>query len=644
MEGVGKRGIALVSVLFFVMAVGLFARAILINGPVMSALANHSAHEVLAMRAIDAGASYARNRLRDDGGWDAGLTARTTTTVVDMPNLKVVEDRGNVVGWIRGANGDVSRFRIRFNYQDGAVGGDNCPDPTAPYFIDNVYLSMNNVFNARANVKNVPLVDPNTFRVTDPTSSEFDLEGTLAVLRVEGSAGPALRNSTGPAVGPERGVLASRVMRIVLGSSVDQGPNTALNAANRMLTQTDNGTFIDTLSARTNPLVRGKGDVLFQAHDGTDALLDMDGIVTYRDNFQAVAGPSVTTQPEVDSQDLPNVPWSDVPVASTNPGEAVQLKAGIYAQDLAGNYFYYDMTPAEYKALTPDSSDRGLRPGYVELDNNWSQTRSDSMRASALELDTDYAPFKMTVTEDVNVVTSDAGHDHIVITSLGGRKLFEDPGNTSTRDEEYYFADAAIFDAPGTLAIEDSVISSVGDMVVLINVAGDNGSMTTEGEAILAAPSVSFESDRPELLDQRLSVYSKGDLTISTYIDQVGFPPYVPPYTGYGPLLLEGLTYTWSNINIYAATPGEPNGPTSYGRDKHGLVEINGAMVAYGADPGASTGTWPGDILDPTRPGNMNMYGLQVDVTYDPNKLGSSSAQSSGPVGAYIRKAYGFEN
>ncbi len=67
MESNDRRGFVLLSVLFFVLVVGMYSRVILKNGPVMAALADQASQELLAQRAAEAGASYARAMLREDG-------------------------------------------------------------------------------------------------------------------------------------------------------------------------------------------------------------------------------------------------------------------------------------------------------------------------------------------------------------------------------------------------------------------------------------------------------------------------------------------------------------------------------------------------------------------------------------------------
>ncbi len=115
-----KRGIVLVTVLFFILLIGILSRAILSAGPLVARVGGQLTEALVAQRAAEAGAGYACAQMKAKNDWRGDKNA----TTINQPDLKVVEDNGNVVGWMKNASGAVSMFRIRFNFQDGTGNGD----------------------------------------------------------------------------------------------------------------------------------------------------------------------------------------------------------------------------------------------------------------------------------------------------------------------------------------------------------------------------------------------------------------------------------------------------------------------------------------------------------------------------------------
>ncbi|HIB67142.1 MAG TPA: hypothetical protein EYO33_19045 [Phycisphaerales bacterium] len=79
-------------------------------------------------------------RLQADPAWRADGVG----LVVDTPELKVVEDRGNVFGFLVAPNGNKCFFRFRFNFQNGSDTPDDGLDmPTN--LINSEFVSYNNL-------------------------------------------------------------------------------------------------------------------------------------------------------------------------------------------------------------------------------------------------------------------------------------------------------------------------------------------------------------------------------------------------------------------------------------------------------------------------------------------------------------------
>ena len=643
------KGMVLVSVMFIVLVIGLFGRAMLLNGPAMAMIANRGGHELQAQKAAEAGAAYARLQLRVDADWKGNLNG----TTVDQADFKVLEDNGNVLGWLRGPTGEVSMFRIRFSYQDGtAAGGDDMPNPAVAHRINTVNLSRNNVRNT-ANVP-VPTVNPSTFAVDDPLVGSPDIPEGAVFLRVEGWAGPTLSAVTGPAGTPAPGHLSSRVLRVIYAAAPGTGaPDAALSAGNGIKIETEMPAVVSVVG--TDPLkLRSKKGVDINQWDGGLQILTMDGEVS-RDpvpGLNALPAATVTEADETvgDGQDFHNLAWDDVPKASSDPTTTAQIKGGVYICDSAGGYHYYDMSLQDYKDLPNLDPGTGLKlvSGAIppKLSDDFREVRPPGNvgAAGGIEVFDVAAPFTIEITADVNVETSPGGQDGVVFSTIGGRKLHK---NDAAGNYEVAGVNPLI-NAPGAMTLKNATISAVGDMSILLDVKGENGSLTTEGTAVVAAPSIDFIQDSTPY-SQRLSIYAKEDLIMSTYRDSPGFPPYVPPYEGYGPLSVEGLVYAWGDAQLLTGTPGEqytdqfdmllgavaPN---------YGEVNITGALVAYGANPEnwdplnpATTG--PGSAGD----GEISITGMAANITYDKTKLIDPSLIPAGGLQELKRQSYGFE-
>ena len=642
-----KRGMVLVTVMFFILVIGIFGRIVLINGPAMAQLANLSGAELQAQRAAEAGAAYVRLKLRDNGDWKGDDNALT----VNQADLKVEERDGNVIGWLKGATGEVSMFRIRFNYQDGGGGGDSLPDPPVAFRNDTTYLSLNNVRQSTENV--VPDVNPSTYSVDDRAVGTLIAPPGSALVRIEGFAGTALRNTTGPTSAPDpQGRLVSRVLRVVYKAAPDLGiPDSALSAGNGIQLEVENGAKVNLIGAGEAKL-RSKQGVDVSLWDGADALLTMDGTVG-RDPSQGLnalvdSSGTVTEEDETvgDGNDFHNLSWDQVPKASTANHEAVQLPGGIYVATSSGEYLYYDMDLAEFDALTPDAT--GIRPPTMTLSSNFSEVRPPgNVSVGGINVDTDNPPYVLTVDKDVNFFESANGQKDVLFTTVGGRRLHR---NDTTSPYEFSGV-SNLFNSPGAMVIDNAIMSSQGDLGIMVDIKGENASLTAEKNAIIAAPSVALLQDEAVEFDQRLSIYAQGDLTVSTYRNTPGYPPYVPPYEGYNNLNLEGLIYTWGDANIYTGTPGEKyteqydiyDGYTL--KPNYADVNIVGALVAYGGDPStfdeSDSSTGPGSAGN----GKISIFGMAAEILYDATKLVSdpSSLPASG-LPAVTRVSYGFEN
>jgi hypothetical protein len=618
--------------MFFILLIGILSRAILFAGPLMARVGGQLGDELLAQRAAEAGAAYARAQLKDKNDWKGDKNA----TTINLADFKVVEDNGNVIGWMRNAAGEISVFRIRFNHQDsGSPGPDALPNPSAAHVVNCTYISVNNIANG--NEATVPRANPTSpWAVTDLLTGPKTPSGS-AMLEVEGLAGRAVSAMTGPGL-PGTGTVTRRTLRVCYKAAGNPAiPDSAISAGNGILAELTQAATVDIVGSGTARL-RTKKTIEFGKPDGSTNILNMDGEAG-RDTTASMSGLNATvvgsvvpkTESVGDGQDFHNLKWSDVPVASTAESDAVQLPGGVYVTGGDGKIRYYDVDPQTFKTLDQTT-------GCVTITStNFSEVRTPAnLAVPGLTFDKNLLAVNVTGT-DLNIKASGNGHSDVMFTVPSGRAI---NGNDTAKP---YVSDSVpmSFYAPGILQLTDCTVSCSGNMTVMLNVQGKNGTLTSGGNATICAPSVDISVDTTATFENRLSVYVKNDLTLSTWMDNpaIFFPPYVdiPAYKGYGPLQMQGLVYSWGDANIFAGTPGTPAGSGMYTASNYGNVTIKGALVAYGADPSTAS---PGSAGN----GKVNIYGETAHISYDVTKLVSGATLTPGaPLESVRRISYGFE-
>jgi hypothetical protein len=626
----GKRGIVLVTVLFFILLIGILSRAILSAGPLVARVGGQLSEALVAQRAAEAGAGYACAQMKAKNDWKGDKNAVT----VSLPDMKIEEDHGNVVGWMKNASGTVSMFRIRFNFQDGNPATEGLDDPTT-YWIDSPYLSLNCIPNL-VNNGVVPRGDTagSPWAVSAPATGSLTLTTKRATVAVEGITGRALEATTGPGPIPA-GSVVKCVLRVGFGASGSPtAPDSVISAGNGIETQVNVTTKVAIVGGGTARLRTKKG-INVGNNSGATSILDMNGEAG-RDTSLPSAGlnatlsGSVTSKTETvgDGQDFYNIKWADVPKASTDENTAVQLPGGIYVVALDGKVRWYDTDPANFKSL-----DQTV--GCVTISStNFSEVRTGAnLAALPTGIKLDSSTFTVNVTKDLNIKASPNGHSDVMFTVPSGRPLSQNdtakPYVSSTTPMSFY--------APGVLHIEDATVSCPGNMTVLTNVKAKNGTLTSGGNSTVCAPSVDIDMTSATAFTQRLSMYVKGDLTLSTWQENPALPPYVPAINEYGPLKVKGLVYSWGDMNILAGTRNQAAPPGVYKASSYGNVSITGALVAYGADP--NTGK-PGLNNN----GAVKIYGETADIVYDATLLVPGTTLTAGsPLQGLRRVSYGFE-
>ncbi len=586
------------------LVVGIILRGLLAGVPALLGMAEQSSDVLDARRAAEAGAAYARLRLREDPDWKASGQAIT----VSRPDMVVVESKGNVYGLLTDLHGKKSLFRIRFNDQDGPGGSDGLDDP--PALMNFPYLSVNNLKGSG---------DVSLYRATNqspwsPTGNPVlqVAPGNVALL-VDGRTGSGIQGMQSPTDTPGTPTFA-RTLQVTLGVALDTGISDAGIMAGGDLT-TVGGGLTGSVVGWGTPRLRSKGGVRVLNELAAPADLRMEGEVG-RDKTRGmvanVVGSVDERNEEVgDTKDFYSLKWADVHQADGSvAGSAVQLPGGVYVFDSSNRLFYYDTTFADYK-----SGNRG--PGVEITSDNLREVRAaGNLDKAGLTRNRN----RLEITADLAVIASGNGIKDLVITPAEGHPL--GPGDT-TMSLAPGGPDPFPYSGRPTVEIVGSTLSVPGDAKLLCDVDSQKSVLTVEGDAVVAATSVIFNQviknkvvsyTRQPTQKQGLSLYVKGDLTLSSYQpapanysgDLAGVQ-----FSGFGDLKLEGLVYCWGDVKTLVGGPGISSGN----------LTVRGALVAYGADPESGQ---PGSAGN----GKVELHAGLVDLTFDAalvaNGLGNS--------------------
>lgn len=336
-----NRGIVLISVIFLTVLIGMYVASTLSLSRGQLAVANQTHEDRLAEQAARSGLEYALARLEENSQWRGDGNA----LVVNSPHLKVREDLGNVVGLIRSADGSVAQFRLRFNYQDGAGGGDARDNPTASMMFDSEHISVNNL--AEPEEAAFPL--GNGGQVTG-----YPVPAQSVALVCEGRVASEFGSFDETSLNPDVTRLqASRTLEGIYrikdlsGSTpVEDAVSMAAKDVAVNLFDGDSvnpaGLTLSDASGNDLPKMRSRGDVSVRNEDGSDG--DVLGpesqiLIPTTNNLTANLASTISRQDEDLNSGFYQLAWDGVPTNSTSASE---LNAGVYVYwESDGQLHYY---------------------------------------------------------------------------------------------------------------------------------------------------------------------------------------------------------------------------------------------------------------------------------------------------------------
>ena len=614
-----RRAMLLVTTLIFsvLLMIGLFI-SLSLSG--QSLLRSESLEDSAAAdAAVKSGAQYALSRLQERPSWKGdGDGTMTSLTTVDQPDLIVIEDNGDVVGFLTTAGGTPAQFRIRFNYHDGDVGtsgdADGLNNP-AIFQLSGPWISVNNLMNASSSPVPRAELQNGAWTVQPSSPMPYDAPIYTACILVEGRAGEALLEQTSGAPNPDPPsnghTMATRVGEFYFRRQVAASANAvSYSAGNLDVTVAEDGLFkMDAADTGNVPKIRSNKNVSIQSTATGSAIYDAPGsevyVATSTGTFELNGTESTT--PEATQRTTPKgeffeLTWNEIQKADP---AAATVKAGTYLwrDGSAGPYL-------EYYAEDYDPISGVYLPGSGTTIQGASAL-VDTGPSSSLTLD----PNNLTLQfhSDITVVSQG--------TQVNGFAIVPETSITlSGRRPVNQFVSSAS---------ASPVLTAPGDITFKGRLHG-GGSITSEG-SITFQGSSTFESGANEV-----AIYAKRDVKLEAIPDEVvtagaatvvqgtttvtggaGPGSFTTTTAGSGgpPLVafldrsfqdqeFEGIIFTMGNFSANL------NGPSYSGN-----LALQGIISAYGGDPEA------GDSPGASGQGYITIDAKNVALIYDPGHI-----------------------
>lgn len=332
----------LISVLFLTVLTLMFVGAAVDLAPSAWRRTGAAAGEAAAQRAAQSGLEWVRARISEDPQWNASAAA-----TFSAPGLSVTEGSGQVVGWVQD-NGGWSRFRIRFNYQDGATsaapGSDAMNDP-ADLWDDFPYVSCNNLLGGA--IRNIPVAQSGTSYSSSSAwaNTQLTLPPNMLLASVEGSFARSVRMSGSAPVDFASPLVHKKVSQVVLRLGNNQPiTEAAIMAAGDLLLDPLGSTAQLKATAGEPARLRSRGSIHVEG-----------SISSARGELMSSGGTTITgtssgiTTPGEDGSGFYKIPLDKVRA----PISPATLSAGVYVVTNTGSVLRYDMDYPTFATTTP---------------------------------------------------------------------------------------------------------------------------------------------------------------------------------------------------------------------------------------------------------------------------------------------------
>lgn len=310
--------------------------------------------------------------------------------LVKSEQLVVREDRGNVWGWIRAKEGEWSGFCFRFNYQDGAVGADELPQPGQIMPFEGI--SVNN------------LKGPSSVPLPLGDGPDYSFAGRFGYGVPEYSVALLVQGMVGPEVAPDKypatksnivtrqveGLYkASGLAGLADGSVLQAGADSDFILGNQ---EGDQRGHLRLMADGQIARMRPKGRSTIQQGTGKRAdynfYPDLDAEIRVGRGFAASAktGQTYWEQEEEPNDPMLDIEWSKV--SQSSQPDRLRLPAGVYAvfdEKSSQRVRYYDMTVQQYR----NAYISGSSPTPSDLPPDFPGLKSSKNGRNVIEFDRD---------------------------------------------------------------------------------------------------------------------------------------------------------------------------------------------------------------------------------------------------------------
>lgn len=291
-----------------------------------------------AHRALQSGCDWARSRLSGNPSWCAD---QATPQTFNLPGLKVTEGQGQVLGWVRDGE-QWSRFRIRFNYQDGGPeslpNSDAMANPSSPWS-DFPYVSCNNALGSTNRVLPVAGDAAQYVNAQPWPTAQLTIPQACILLSIEGAAGKTDANAPEQFYGTVHKLTAQTLLKFGGNQPVTDA---AISSSGTLDIDLFGGTLaIDSLGGEAARL-RSKNS------------LKVGDVTSTRGELRAAAGvqngtlTNVTTTTDAASDGFYQIPLDKVRI----PTSGITLQAGTYVVTSTGKLMYHPQNYAQFAAAT----------------------------------------------------------------------------------------------------------------------------------------------------------------------------------------------------------------------------------------------------------------------------------------------------
>lgn len=331
-----KRGLLLLSVLFFTVLIAMFVSAAVAFAPSGFARSETDRATQAADAAARSGIEWVRNRISADPRWCASITRDFNTD-----DLRVHEQQGLVTGWLRQGS-EWSRFRVRFNYQDGAARVDSRSDGmsnpnAANTCVDFPYVSCNNLGGDRDRAVPVAMDGSRTTSSFNWSNTQLTIPRNTMLVSCEGGSGKNVTLGSNGFPTTFSGGFRRKIVQTVFrfGSAGQVADAAVMSAGDLNIISADgNKALLKSSPSTETARVRSKGKL--EAYPGVYSARGDLRFHNLASNAGVLAG-SVSTGDEPLLAPFYQIPESKLKIPET----PVTLPAGVYEVDILGRVSFY---------------------------------------------------------------------------------------------------------------------------------------------------------------------------------------------------------------------------------------------------------------------------------------------------------------